>query len=90
MGYIIEITDSGATTAEIEAGRDAALRYLETLGIPAPIAWAAQLAAADGQPHDETAAAAWEAAECEAFRVMFADWAEWPEHAVMSCVVWDD
>lgn len=78
------INDSGATTAEIEAGVHAAARVFENLGWRASLVHRVMLD--DEHPQQEAAREMWSEAESAAFRAAFSGWARWPEAAIL---VWD-
>lgn len=77
------INDGGFSTAEIEAGRSAALAVLEAAGFTTDEAHTASLAAADGQPFNVAALDAWEEAELAAIAAAAEGWARLPEGACL-------
>ena len=80
---MLYIYDSGASTTEIERGVEAATTYFRERGINPSAAYAASLAAADGQGYVPELAEAWADAETAAFQAAFAGWARWPESATL-------
>lgn len=75
------IYDSGASTADIERGVEAAVAELTRLGVTAAAAAEADTASADDEAHDTAAAAAWRSAERAALAACFDGWARWPDGA---------
>lgn len=79
------ITDSGASTQEIERGISAAQVVFEKAGVRPFHAYAATLAKADDLPHDPALVELFETAETAAFQAAFAGWKSWPEGAQLVC-----
>lgn len=75
------ITDSGASTEEIERGVAAAEALLAERGLTPEAAFAASLAAAEGEPHDAAHAQAWCDAEIRAIDECCKGWLRLPEGA---------
>lgn len=75
------IEDSGASTAEIEAGVQAASRYFDRIGWRPGIVYRVMLD--DAHAQQERAREFWSEAETVAFQSAFAGWARWPESAVL-------
>lgn len=75
------IYDGKFSTAEIEAGVQAALASLAEDGYTVDEAYSASLAAAGGEAHDAKAAQAWEDADSAAILTAAAGWARLPEGA---------
>lgn len=68
------------------ADREARTTLSPKRGIDPSAAYAASLAAADGQGYVPELAQAWADAETAAFEAAFAGWARWPEGATLG--VW--
>ena len=75
------IYDGKFSTAEIEAGVQAALASLAAAGYTVDEAYSASLAAAGDEAHDAKAAQAWEDADSAAILTAAAGWARLPEGA---------
>lgn len=84
MSAALWISDSGASTAEIERGVVAAMALLAARGVSAELAHAAALAEAADESADPAAADAWRAAERAALDACCAGWQRIPDSAVLT------
>lgn len=75
------IHDSGATTAEIKRGVEAALAVFQRRGVSPAAAWKATLAMADDRPYDQSLVEAWEEADSAAVTACCEGWQSIPDAA---------